>query len=201
MVMPAIRSRWVVEDVRALNIQTPGWPRYELIDGELLVTPSPGSPHQVTVAELYRLLYPYVEEQGLGLVFFAPADVELRKDAGTQPDLYVLPYEPGRGPGSTKLLLVAEVISPGSVRTDRITKRDFYLDSGVAEYWIVDSDVSIVERWTALADTPRIERATMVWQPTGASRPLAIELPALFRAIQQKSEWARRAFAAFRDQA
>ncbi|MEO8623904.1 MAG: Uma2 family endonuclease, partial [bacterium] len=77
--MPAIRRRWTPEDVRQLNVDTPSWPRYELIGGELLVTPSPGSPHQLAAGELYLAIAPYVDAEGLGLTFFAPSDVELRE--------------------------------------------------------------------------------------------------------------------------
>ncbi|MEP7001195.1 MAG: Uma2 family endonuclease [bacterium] len=194
--MPAIRRRWTPEDVRQLNVDTPSWPRYELIGGELLVTPSPGSPHQLAVGELHLVIAPYVDAEGLGLTFFAPSDVELREGTITQPDLYVLAAGPAAHQkglitlNALALLLVVEVISPSSVRTDRIIKREFYMESGVAEYWVVDLDARMIERWTPERDTPVVERALLAWQPAGASRALNVELPALFNQIRQKSAWA-----------
>ena len=199
MAMPAIHRRWTPEAVRALNVATPSWPRYELIDGELLVTPSPGLSHQIAVSALLLLIAPYVNAQGLGITVTAPSDVELREGSITQPDLYVLPAGPvaeARGlswsPGF-RLVLAAELLSPASVRTDRITKRDFYMESGVAEYWIVDLEARMFERWVPTADTPRVERTEMSWRPAGSSVALRIDLPAFFDRVEQQSKWARKA--------
>jgi Uma2 family endonuclease len=55
-----------------------------------------------------------------------------------------------------RLLLAIEIISPSSVRIDRIIKRDFHLDAGVPEYWIVDLDARIIERWTQGRESPEV---------------------------------------------
>ncbi|MEO8624490.1 MAG: Uma2 family endonuclease, partial [bacterium] len=112
------------------------------------------------------------------------------------PTLYVLAAGPaalekGLVPrDALGLLLVVEVISPSSAGTDRVIKRDFYMESGVAEYWVVDLDARMIERWTPDRDTPVVERAMLVWEPAGAARALSVELPALFDRIRQKSAWA-----------
>lgn len=195
MAMPAIRRRWTREHVLALIDEARAWPRYELIDGELLVTPSPGDPHQLALGELHLIVAPYVDAEGLGLTFFSPSDVELKDDSITQPDLYVRPFNPA----SAQLLLAVEIISPSSERTDRVTKRDFYLENGVVEYWVVDLDARMVERWTRGQDTARVERETLAWHPVATPRPLTIELPVLFERIHQKSLLARRARLPLRD--
>jgi Uma2 family endonuclease len=198
MVMPAIRRRWTREDVQNLDADFRAWPRYELIDGELLVTPSPGDPHQLAIGQIYLLVAPYVEEQRLGVCLFSPSDAELQEDTIVQPDLYVepiVPEEDERDIASTRaitLLLAVEVISPSSARTDRITKRDFYMESGVAEYWIVDVDAKVVERWTPDRETPRVERAALTWQPLTSSPALVIDLPALFDKIRRQSALVRK---------
>ncbi len=199
MAMPATHRRWTREHVLRLIDESRAWPRYELIDGELLVTPAPGDSHQLAVGELHLLVAPYVEAEGLGLTFFSPSDVELEKDSITQPDLYVRPDAPSAEEedveawSRAKLLLAVEVISPSSARTDRVTKRDFYMEHGVAEYWVVDLDARVVERWTPTGETPHVERETLEWQPLAGSRPLTIELPVLFDRIRDKSARARKA--------
>ena len=199
MAMPAIHRRWTSDAVRALNAATPSWPRYELIGGELLVTPSPGLSHQIAVTQLLLLIAPYAEQQGLGIAITAPSDVELQEGSIAQPDLYVLPAGPvaeERGlswsPG-LQLVLAVEVVSPASLGTDRITKRDFYMESGVAEYWIVDLEARIFERWVPTASTPQIERTGMSWRPAGSTAALGIDVPAYFESVERKSQWARKA--------
>jgi Uma2 family endonuclease len=187
MAMPAIRRRWTPEAVRSLNAATASWPRYELIEGELLVTPSPGDPHQLAIGELFLLISPYVDQQEPGLTFLSSSDVTLRADCVAQPDLYVTPASQAES-----LLLAVEVVSPSSVRTDRVTKRDFYMDSGVAEYWVVDIDARIVERWMPSASTPAVEQATLTWMPGGAAQPLQINVADFFARVHQKSERARK---------
>lgn len=191
MAMPAIRRRWTTAQVRALTDESRAWPRYELIAGELFVTPAPGGVHQLVILELAVQLHQYLERWPVGVVVTSPADLELRPDTITQPDVFVVPMgtaiagEYLEWPDVKSLLLAIEVLSPSSVRTDRITKRDFYLDSGVAEYWIVDVDARAIERWTPSEETPRIERGELSWAPAGEPA-LAIDVPTLFDRVNTK---------------
>ena len=197
MVMPAIRRRWTPADVRMLMQESRPWPRYELIAGELLVTPAPGSAHQIAVIELLAVLSAYLERQPVGLALISPANLELRPGTIAQPDLFVVPAttttrgEQLRWSDIRALLLAVEVLSPGTARTDRVEKRDFYLDAAVAEYWIVDLDACVIERWTRERTTPELHRDTLVWQP-GASRPLTLNVAALFARIARKLAMFRR---------
>ena len=189
MAMPAIRRRWTVEDVRALIREDRAWPRYELIDDELIVTPAPQLIHQGLASELWLQLRVWLDRSGIGMAYTAPADIELRPGTITQPDVFVIPA--GLTPRGdvlewsdvTRLLLAVEILSPASQRTDRITKRDFYLDTGVAEYWIVDPDARMVESWRPQQDRPVLHRGILRWdppRPTVGGEALAIDLPALF---------------------
>lgn len=83
MGMPAeSRKRWSAVEVRELNAHNPlPWPRYEVIDGELLVTPAPSWTHQAAVGRLFTILTDYVSAEGIGHVFVAPADVAFQAGA------------------------------------------------------------------------------------------------------------------------
>jgi Uma2 family endonuclease len=194
MVMPADTRRWTVAEVRELQDESRAWPRYELIAGELLVTPAPGWVHQFAVSEILVLLSTYVRREKLGVACASPADLELHAGTVAQPDVFVIPRAPraAAAPSATynrgwefvtSLLVAVEVISPSSVRSDRVTKRDYYLSAGVPEYWVVDFDARTVERWTPNAAAPEILRVSLEWKPSGARDPLVVNLPELFERV------------------
>ena len=190
MSMPAMRHRWTSDQVRALMDESRPWPRYELLAGELLVTPAPGNPHQYAATRLLVALDPYVIRHDIGAAFTSPADIELLRGTITQPDVFVVPLARREDPdtprdwsGVTSLLLAVEIISPSSVRTDRVEKRDHYLRAGVPEYWVVDLDARVVERWSPERETPLVFRTTLEWWPAGASEALTIDLVQLFETI------------------
>ena len=191
MAMPAIRRRWTTADVRALTSEERAWPRYELIAGELLVTPAPGYIHQIATFELCSLLSAYLDTEPVGIAVMSPADLELKPGTITQPDVYVIPAETRiatdvlQWPDVKSLLLAIEVLSPGSLRTDRVKKRDFYLDNGVEEYWIVDLDARVVERWRPAQETPELLHDRLEWAPRGRE-PLVIDVPAFFERVGRK---------------
>lgn len=113
--------------------------RYELLDGELLVTPSPRVRHQAVSFELGVLL-----RQALpaGLrVLAAPMDVRFGPKRQVQPDLLVIRAE---GLDAVRVesvpLLVVEVLSPGTRARDQVTKRRAYEQEGVGSYWLVDPE-------------------------------------------------------------
>jgi Uma2 family endonuclease len=68
--------------------------RYELFDGELLVTPAPAAPHQLALSLLVEALLPYVVAQSLGQTLWSPADVHLGGEQLSQPDVFVMPRIP-----------------------------------------------------------------------------------------------------------
>ena len=187
MAMPAPHTEWTVEMVRALPDDGN---RYEVIDGELFVTPAPSRLHQRAVRELVLLIEPYVREHALGETISAPADVVVfgpRKFV--QPDLFVLPFV-DNAPASSwtevgRLLLAVEVVSPSTARTDRSRKRDLYLEKGVPEYWIVDTDQRAIERWQSSDRVPSILTDALVWQPDPTSPARVIDLIRYFARISK----------------
>lgn len=188
MGMPAVERRWTAREVRALIEESPlASPRYELVDGDLLVTASPGFPHQRAVARLLLALRAYLERERVGETLTSPFDVELEAESITQPDIFVISPDEGRrlqrdGLPAYSLLLTAEVLSPGSSRHDRVHKRPLY-QRHVPEYWIVDLDARLVERWRTRDTRPEIVESSLSWQPEGASAPFVLDVERFFDAV------------------
>lgn len=117
--------------------------RYELIGGELIVSPAPIRNHQKLSHRLQLLLGNHVAKHDLGDVYAAPVDVRLSRHNRVQPDLLFIRndrrdiYGP-TGPVEGAPDLVVEIISPSSRVMDRIRKAALYADAGVPEYWLVD---------------------------------------------------------------
>jgi len=188
MGMPVPQQRWTREQVLALPDDGR---RRELLDGELVVTPAPSRVHQRAVAALCEAMLPYVRRHGLGELLMAPADLSLEDGEILQPDLFVIPPEQADGAdwrSVRHLLLAVEVASPASRRTDRLTKRRRYQRAGVPEYWVVDLDDRLVERWEPGDDRPAVLEDTLVWSAGGAPEPLVIHLPAFFRRVWRDGE-------------
>ena len=187
MGMPALRKRrWTAADVRAFMDESRAWPRYELLDGELLVTNAPTMAHQIAVAELLRQLGQYVDAERVGIAMTSPSDIELEPEQITQPDVFVVPVDllPADAPIQwrhiSRLLLAVEVLSPSTMREDRVRKRDFYLRNRVDEYWIVDLDARVFERWTPASERPDIRRDTLDWTPAGAQSAFRLDVAMFF---------------------
>ena len=186
-VHPGRRERWTRRDVQQLRDSSEDGTRYELVDGELLVTPSPAGRHQVAAYLLCAALYPHVRSHRLGLAALAPRDVDLDPEKTTQPDVFVVPPEEiGRFFGTEpvgRLVLAAEVLSPSSARGDRLIKRVHFQRHRVAEYWIVDLEARVIERWHPEDERPQVVADRLEWAPEGASVPFNLELSAYFAEV------------------
>lgn len=188
MAMPSPARVWTPDEVRQLQDASRPWPRYELIDGELLVTPAPRPVHQTAAAALLVELWPYVKAHHLGRALLSPAAIALDQRSVLQPDVFVVPRgQLGSSGGPeptwrevTGLLLAVEIVSPSSARQDHRVKRRYYQRHGVPEYWIVDLDARLVERWRPPDERPEIVAETLVWQPHAELPPLTIDLAPLF---------------------
>lgn len=189
MSMPALaQRRWTPDELRQFIESHPEpVPRYELVHGELLVTPSPTSIHQRLVFEVAMRLHAYVKQHDLGEVRISPSDLRPIPDALLQPDLYVIPAIDGRRAPLedpvTRVLIAVEVLSPSSARFDRVIKRQLYQEIGITEYWLVDPDAQTVERWRPSDARPEILDREIVWHPASVAQPFALDIPALFREV------------------
>ena len=198
MGMPNTAPRyWTVDEVWALP-EEPGV-RYEVVDGELLLNPSPALRHQLAVTELVGELRAYGRRTGAGVVLTAPFDVVLNPvDTLVQPDVLVVPPDavrsgaPGAdaecaaesdGPGAS-LLLVVEVLSPGTARQDRLRKRPRYQRAAIP-VWLVDLDGCVIEQWAPGSDRPVVCTDTLEWVPAGAVEPFRLDVAALMALVQR----------------
>jgi len=183
------RHRWTYEEYARLPTPSEaGGTRFEVIDGELYVAPSPGRRHQEIVTHLVSLLHAFARSNGLGKVFVSPFDVLLGEGDYMEPDiLFVLEARAGilseRGVEGAPDLVV-EVLSPSTRGRDRSIKLERYRHFGVAEYWIIDPDRRTVELWkqAARAAQPITLAAadTLRWSPSGDEPTLEISLSELF---------------------
>ncbi len=142
------KKKYTYEDY----LETPEDKRYELIEGELLMTPSPVTLHQRISGKLGFELTRFVVENDLGEVFDAPYDVYLDDENVVQPDILFISRErldiisEKNVQGAPDLII--EIISENSAYRDMVQKRRLYEKFGVKEYWIVIPKEGLVEIYT-----------------------------------------------------
>jgi Uma2 family endonuclease len=149
--------------------------KYELVRGELFVTPAPTVDHETIIARLARVLEPYAAAHGLGLVY-RPRAVLRFEGSEVEPDLMVRQPPSGKRVRWEKVpvpILVIEVLSPFTRRRDREQKRAFYIDAGVAEYWIVDPESESVTVVRPGCEDVTL-RDELLWRPRSELPPLAV---------------------------
>lgn len=162
--------------------------RYEVIDGEILVTPSPSPFHQHVLMTLGIALRQHVERHELGVVLL-DVDVLFATGHFLRPDLTFVPADrldgiSDRGvevaPG-----LIVEVQSPTSASIDRVKKPRRYGDFGVPEYWVLDHAAGAVWIWrfASGAREPDHVKGEFEWSPAGASNALVLDTAVLFRPL------------------
>ena len=127
--------------------------RYEILDGELEVSPAPAPKHQAVSGNLVWVLHGHVRERGLGSLYFAPIDVILADTSIVQPDIVFIAagresIVSGRGIEGAPDLAV-EILSPWSVRRDRVAKAALYARYGIRHYWVADPDAGVLEMYEA----------------------------------------------------
>jgi len=186
MAMPATIRRWTKERVQALPNDGN---RYELVAGELLVTPAPTAWHQGVHWRLTIALTDYLRPLGLiETMRVTAADISWTKDDLVQPDIFVVAPEDLSLDWKTyrHLRLVVEVLSRSSRRGDRVVKRKLYLHNEVETYWVVDPDRHVVDVWRPGDTEAQIVADTLAWRVTAEAPELRIPLDGIFRAIAVK---------------
>lgn len=186
MGMPATTARfWLPADLEQFP-EGDGC-KYECIDGELLVTPAPRVAHVAALVGLGDHLGRFLSDQGLARrVITSTADLRLEPTAVVEPDLFVL-----RAPATAKTrlddpacaVLIAEVLSPSTAKRDRGIKRELYQRVGVPEYWIVDLDARLIERWTPSDERPEILREQVTWTDPVSGAKLVLDVARYFAEV------------------
>jgi Uma2 family endonuclease len=116
----------------------------ELVDGVVIVSPSPTFHHQVIADRLTHDLVQIARQDGSGVWSSSPVDLYISPNNVYQPDAMFFTRD--RIPDFKKLPIteipeiVIEVLSPASRSHDNIRKRAAYSDRGISEYWIVDPE-------------------------------------------------------------
>ena len=122
--------------------------RHELMDGVLILAPSPNMDHQDVATNLGTSLSMFVREHDLGRVYFAPTDVVFTDTDVVQPDLLFISNERRHIRTQANIQgapdLIVEIMSPSSSSLDWGYKRELYALHGVREYWIIDPTNRIV---------------------------------------------------------
>ena len=180
--------RWTAAEVQAMQDRDPSH-RYQVVDGELLVSPGPSRPHQRCVGHLLKLVDAYVQRWQCGETLMGPGQVLPDGNTEMQPDVFVIPLD-GTDANDAwdtngRLLLACEVLSPSTARFDRVNKRPKYQSMG-ATYWIFDMDARVVEEWLPGAAQSTVLSAEISWQPDEVPEPLVIDLASFFRKVVRK---------------
>ncbi|MBI2537623.1 MAG: Uma2 family endonuclease [Gemmatimonadetes bacterium] len=160
--------------------------KFEVIEGELVVTGIPHRRHARAVEELALLVAEFVRERGIGELYRYLAPVFINDFNVYLPDFLVFragaAWEAEWEELGTPMLAV-EVLSPSTAKYDRGAKRQRYQGAGVDEYWIVDLDARLVERWRPGDALPEVLRDLLTWQPPGTAEPLTVDLRAYFARV------------------
>jgi len=129
--------------------------RYEIIEGELFMTPAPATKHQQISLHLEMALYPHLRKNKLGSLFHAPCDVVFSETNVVQPDIFFVSTERSSIITEKNIQgapdLIIEITSPATEAVDRGEKKRLYERYGVREYWIVDPEREEVEVWVLRA--------------------------------------------------
>ena len=130
-------------------LQLPEDKRYEIIDGDLFMVPSPNESHQHILVNILQVLVNHVRKNKLGAVYCAPFDILFSEEDIVQPDVIFVSNENKKVitkdniKGSPDLLV--EILSPSTSRRDIGIKKKLYARHGVREYWIVDPERETVD--------------------------------------------------------
>jgi Uma2 family endonuclease len=154
--------------------------RYEIIDGELLVTPAPRPAHEIIIQELGWLLDVYCRRLDIGRAYHGKSAV-VTDTSHVEPDIVVrqrVVPAPSTWDEMPLPRLVVEVLSDSTRRYDLVKKRAFYMKTGAPQYWIVDGETRTVRIITRDGESLVSDR--LAWQPAPAHPAFEVDLRSFF---------------------
>jgi Uma2 family endonuclease len=180
-VRPDDSGQWTIDQLHRLPDDGN---RYELVGGELFVTPAPSLGHQRISGLLFELLAGYVREHRIGIVVSAPNQLLLGEGKEeVDPDLMVIPGAEADLHGAwqdlPRPILIIEILSPTTRRRDLMAKRHLYVRERIPTYWIVDEETRSI-RTVQPRREDVLATESLTWHPGGAPAPLVINVPHLF---------------------
>ncbi len=138
-----LKTKATVKDYKKLPEGSP----YQLIEGELVMSPAPKPIHQIVSGNLFEALRKFLKDKGI--LLYAPVDVYLDEENAFQPDLLFISEERKDILKEDGVYgapdLVVEILSPSTAYYDLRKKKEVYGRTGVKEYWIVDPEMKSVE--------------------------------------------------------
>jgi|SRR3990172_4176153 len=143
--MPAVKEKHDIKDYKLLPEGSP----YQLIEGELVMTPAPTTIHQIISGNVFIKMTAFVKEKSAGLVLYAPVDVYIDEENAFQPDIVFVSKQrrdiiKDDGIHSAPEIVI-EILSPSTAYYDMKKKFRMYEKFGVKEYWIVDPEMKTFE--------------------------------------------------------
>jgi Uma2 family endonuclease len=186
MGMPATpESVTTLDEFFALPEQS-GSGRQELLDGIFVVSPEASLRHQRAAFQMGQLLHPALMNRADLELFTSPGDIVLGSRTVVQPDVFVIPR-----PKSSSIswrnvglpVLVVEILSRRTAPRDRVAKRILYQHARIPEYWIVDLDARLIERWRPDDQRPEILVEHLAWRIPGAEQDIELDLPRFFERV------------------
>lgn len=155
----------------------------ELQEGRLVMSPSPTKRHTIAMGELFDLLRQQLPE---GFVVFQEMDIDLELAPRDQPGFARRPdvtvaYESTMANDeemlrASEVVLVVEIVSPGSRRTDHVVKRGEYADAGIPHYWIIETEAPISLQACHLAEGFGYQDTTVTGEFV-TTEPFDVRLP------------------------
>jgi Uma2 family endonuclease len=161
---------WTYEEYMKLPVENT---RYEIIAGDLYITPTPPVLHQVVLRDLLTEMYRWAEDDHqLGFFFPGPIDVLFGQGDFIEPDVVFVQRDRKEIVTDRAIEgvpdLIVEIVAPETAERDRGLKRDRYIHFGVPEYWVVDAEVRTVEIYRTddpNPTRPRVVTDRWTWQP------------------------------------
>jgi Uma2 family endonuclease len=178
MLMAQTLGAWTLADLDRLPDDGN---KYELVDGELFVTPAPALAHERLELVLRRILDRYVEAMNVGEVYGSNSAIrsgqsEVHPDLSVRTSLKTVPKTWAEMPLP---ILAVEILSPTTRRRDHEHKRDFYRRIGLPEYWIIDGKQRTIRVVKPRTDNVVVDRE-LTWHPANANAPLTIDVARYF---------------------